>query len=76
MLLLLLPSSFCPADQEIVLGGEDIEAVVRLRAPAMAEEGQRFTVRESGKTIATGVFTEILADDFDEVPEDEQLVMK
>ncbi|XP_065197299.1 elongation factor Tu-like [Sycon ciliatum] len=63
-------------DQEIVLGGEDIEAVVRLRAPAMAEEGQRFTVRESGKTIATGVFTEILADDFDEVPEDEQLVMK
>ena len=45
------------------MGGEDVDCIVKLRLPCVVEPGMRFTCRESNKTIATGVFTEILPDD-------------
>ena len=47
-------------DKEMVMPGEDIEMRIRLPKSLVLEKGQRFTVREMGYTLATGVITEVL----------------
>ena len=37
-----------------------MEALIELITPVAMEEGLRFAVREGGKTIGTGVITEVL----------------
>ena len=50
-----------PEGKEIVMPGDDTELVVTLKPETPIETGQRFTLRESHKTIGTGVVTEILS---------------
>lgn len=50
-----------PEGKEIVMPGDDTELVVTLKPETPIESGQRFTLRESHKTIGTGVVTQILA---------------
>lgn len=50
-----------PAGVEIVMPGDNITCDVELIHPLAIEKGSRFTIREGGKTIGTGVIAELLS---------------
>jgi elongation factor Tu len=50
-----------PKDKEMVMPGDNVSITVKLIAPIAMEEGLRFAIREGGKTVGSGVVTEILA---------------
>ncbi|XP_074023281.1 LOW QUALITY PROTEIN: elongation factor Tu, mitochondrial, partial [Numenius arquata] len=49
-----------PPDKELVLPGEDAGLGLLLRQPMVLAPGQRFTLRDGGRTIGTGVVTRAL----------------
>ena len=50
-----------PAGVEMVMPGDNLDAInIELISPIAMEEGQRFAVREGGKTVGAGVITKIL----------------
>lgn len=40
--------------------GDNVEMVVTTYKPVAAEAGQRFNIREGGRTVATGLITRVL----------------
>ena len=50
-----------PSDVEMVMPGDNISCDLRAMSNSgiPIEPGQRFTIRESGKTIGTGIVTAI-----------------
>ena len=48
-----------PADVEMVMPGDNVNMVVTLISPIAMEEGQRFAIREGGRTVGAGVVTTI-----------------
>jgi elongation factor Tu len=48
-----------PADVEMVMPGDNVNMVVTLISPIAMEEGQRFAIREGGRTVGAGVVTKI-----------------
>jgi len=49
-----------PAGVEMVMPGDNIKMVVELIAPIAMEEGLRFSIREGGKTVGSGVVAKII----------------
>ncbi|MDS9472001.1 elongation factor Tu [Sporosarcina pasteurii] len=49
-----------PEGVEMVMPGDNIEMVVDLIAPIALEEGTRFSIREGGRTVGSGVVTSIV----------------
>jgi len=49
-----------PEGTEMVMPGDDIKMKVELIAPIAMEDGQRFAIREGGRTVGAGVVTKIL----------------
>ncbi|ORX58716.1 elongation factor Tu [Hesseltinella vesiculosa] len=49
------------AEHKLVMPGDNIEMNCELVHDIALEEGQRFTIREGGKTVGTGLITEIIA---------------
>ena len=49
-----------PADVEMVMPGDNVNMVVNLISPIAMEEGQRFAIREGGRTVGAGVVTKIV----------------
>jgi elongation factor Tu len=49
-----------PAGVEMVMPGDNIKMVIELIAPIAMEEGLRFSIREGGKTVGSGVVAKIL----------------
>jgi elongation factor Tu len=49
-----------PEGVEMVMPGDNIKMVVELIAPIAMEEGQRFAVREGGRTVGAGVVAKII----------------
>ena len=47
--------------EKLVMPGDNVEMVLRTHHPIAMEAGQRFNVREGGKTVATGLITRITA---------------
>ena len=45
---------------EMAMPGDNVKLNVELISPLAIEEGSRFTVREGGKTVGTGIVTKIL----------------
>lgn len=45
---------------KMVMPGDNVEMVVSTHHPVAAETGQRFNVREGGRTVATGLITRII----------------
>ncbi len=45
---------------EMVMPGDTVTLKIKLIAPIAMEDGQRFAIREGGKTVASGVVTKIL----------------
>ncbi len=48
-----------PAGREMVMPGDHVEISVELVAPVAMEKDLRFAIREGGKTVGSGVVTEI-----------------
>jgi len=48
-------------DEKMVMPGDNVELVCELVHDVAAEVGTRFTLREGGKTVGTGIVTKILA---------------
>jgi elongation factor Tu len=49
-----------PEGVEMVMPGDNIEMEVELIYPVALEKGQRFAIREGGKTVGAGAVTEII----------------
>lgn len=45
---------------EMVMPGDNLECEVRMQNPLAVEKGSTFTMREGGKTVGTGMVTEVL----------------
>ena len=50
-----------PQGVEMVMPGDNTKMSVKLIVPVALEEGQRFAIREGGKTVGAGVITKIIA---------------
>ncbi|GBU27572.1 elongation factor Tu [Treponema sp. R8-4-B8] len=48
-----------PEDKEMVMPGDNAEITVELIHPIAMERGLRFAIREGGKTVASGMVTEV-----------------
>ena len=48
-----------PAGVEMVMPGDNIDMTVELIAPVALENGTKFSIREGGRTVGSGVVTEI-----------------
>ena len=48
-----------PKDVEMVMPGDNVNMAVNLISPIAMEEGQRFAIREGGRTVGAGVVTKI-----------------
>jgi elongation factor Tu len=49
-----------PEGVEMIMPGDNTKFKVTLMYPVAIEEGQRFAIREGGRTVGAGVFTKIL----------------
>ncbi len=49
-----------PAGVEMVMPGDNVEMTVELIAPVALEEGTKFSIREGGKTVGSGVVSKIV----------------
>ena len=50
-----------PKGVEMVMPGDSIKITAKLIVPVALEEGQRYAIREGGKTVGAGVITKIIA---------------
>ncbi|MBL6785711.1 MAG: elongation factor Tu, partial [Rickettsiales bacterium] len=48
------------AGVEMVMPGDNVEFKVELISPVAMVEGMRFAIREGGRTVGSGVVTEII----------------
>lgn len=44
----------------MVMPGDNVELLCDIANPVAIENGQRFNIREGGRTVATGLITRIL----------------
>ena len=58
---LTFPAGVEGRDEKVVSPGENVELEGELVHEIALEEGSRFTLREGGKTVGTGLVTRILA---------------
>ena len=57
---LTFPEGTEDASSKMVMPGDNVEMIVTMTNPNAIEVGQRFNIREGGKTVATGLATRIL----------------
>lgn len=50
-----------PTDREMVLPGDNVAVTVGLDKPVAVTVGGRFAIREGGRTVGSGVITELLS---------------
>jgi len=50
-----------PATVEMVMPGDNVSVEIKVIAPVAMERGQRFAIREGGRTIGAGRVTEVIA---------------
>ncbi|MEF2641463.1 MAG: elongation factor Tu, partial [Clostridia bacterium] len=49
-----------PAGTEMVMPGDNIDMTIELITPIAIEKGLRFAIREGGRTVGSGVVSEII----------------
>ena len=49
-----------PAGTEMVMPGDNIDMTIELITPIAIEKGLRFAIREGGRTVGSGVVSDIL----------------
>jgi elongation factor Tu len=50
-----------PAGVEMVMPGDNVSVAAELISPIAMDQGLRFAIREGGKTVGSGIVTEIVA---------------
>jgi elongation factor Tu len=50
-----------PAGVEMVMPGDNVSVEIELQKPVAMEKGQRFAIREGGRTIGAGRVSEVVA---------------
>ena len=50
-----------PAGTEMVMPGDNIAMTIELITPIAIEKGLRFAIREGGRTVGSGIVSEIIA---------------
>jgi len=61
-----------PADMQMAMPGDNLTAHLKLNVPLPIVQGQRFALREGGKTVAAGVITKLLVDPETDIKEEEE----
>ena len=51
-----------PEGIEMVMPGDNVQMEIKLITPIAIEKGLRFAIREGGRTVGSGVVTEIIED--------------
>src|SRR5699024_2777225 len=49
-----------PAGTEMVMPGDNVDMTIELITPIAIEQGLRFAIREGGKTVGSGVVSEVI----------------
>jgi len=47
-------------EDKVVMPGDNVEMLCEINKPLAIEQGQRFNIREGGRTVATGLITQLL----------------
>jgi elongation factor Tu len=55
----------------MAMPGDNLDVDLKLFVPLCMDVGNRFALREGGKTVAAGVITEIIPDTDEDVKEEE-----
>lgn len=58
----------------MAMPGDNITVAMKLSYPLPLVKGQRFALREGGKTVAAGVITKLLQDSEEDIKEEEERV--
>lgn len=54
------PDNFEDKDSKMAMPGDNVEMRCEILHPIAMEQGQRFNIREGGRTVGTGIITQIL----------------
>lgn len=65
-----------PEGTEMAMPGDNLTVNMKLNYPLPIVEGQRFAIREGGRTVAAGVISELLEDSKEDVQEEEERAAK
>jgi len=65
-----------PDNVEMAMPGDNLTVKMKLNYPLPILEGQRFAVREGGRTVAAGVITKLLEDSKEDITEEEERAAK
>jgi elongation factor Tu len=65
-----------PEGTEMAMPGDNLTLTLKLHYPLPVLVGQRFAVREGGKTVAAGVITKLLEDTKEDIQEEEERAAK
>lgn len=61
-----------PEAVKMVTPGDSVKLTFKLEFPISIKKGERFALRESGRTVAAGVITEVLPDTAEDIKEEEE----
>lgn len=65
-----------PKDMQMAMPGDNVTVDMKLNYPLPIVKGQRFALREGGKTVAAGVITKLLEDTEADIKEEEERAAK
>lgn len=65
-----------PEGMQMAMPGDNLTASLKLNFPLPIVKGQRFALREGGKTVAAGVITKLLEDSEADIKEEEERIAK
>lgn len=65
-----------PSDLQMAMPGDNVTTTMKLNFPLPIVKGQRFALREGGKTVAAGVITKLLEDTEADIKEEEERLAK
>jgi len=65
-----------PEELQMAMPGDNITVNLKLAYPLPIVKGQRFALREGGKTVAAGVITKLLEDSDADIKEEEERMAK
>lgn len=58
-----------PTDGQMAMPGDNLGIHLKLDRPLPVSQGNRFALREGGRTVASGVITEVVADSEEDMKE-------
>jgi elongation factor Tu len=61
-----------PEGTEMAMPGDNLTVGMKLNYPLPVTVGQRFAIREGGKTVAAGVITELCEDSKEDITQEEE----